>query len=453
MERREFTLSPEQQHALQLMKDGKNVFLTGKAGTGKTEIIRRFKEECRKNVAYLAFTGKAAISIGGSTIHSYFGLPIGVLTPERVDDIQKKMGNRWDMLLYTDVILVDEVSMLRCDILNAMDYILRKVSKKKELPFGGRQVILCGDMGQLPPVVDDDDIKTFLKHYYGGEYVFYSQAWKNANLEVVNLTTSFRQNDNELLDIANAIRAGVADRSIKENSDVTYLDALNLRHSESLNGLSDDTMVMCSLKGHADEVNKREVAKLEDPGVVSYGKITGEFPDNDMPTNKKLTIKKGCRVMLLANRLSATGNTLYVNGSTGIITDYAKNKKGIEAMVMLDDGREVTVEPWTWESYEYTLGKNDDGELCIAQDKIGTFEQLPIAPAYAITIHKSQGLTIEAPVCIILGKRSCFASGMFYVALTRCRRLEQITLSRPVNGLDCKIDEDILEFYRDMHLI
>lgn len=231
----------------------------------------------------------------------------------------------------------------------------------------------------------------------------------------------------------------------------TPLDYLNERHLP-INNLSDATVCLCSHRRIADQINMTVTDQLPDRGIHLTGSVIGEFPTESLPTYRNMVIKVGMRVMLLANRIGRETPFDYVNGTMGRVVDYGNDYGKPFVTVRLDNDRHVTVNSHTWSNYSYTLYQDGSGNLELRQQEIGTFSQLPITPSYGITLHKSQGMTIDAPVCLMLDDRPCFTSGQIYVALTRCRRLDQIILNRPVSGLDCPMNEEVQWFYQDYNL-
>ena len=442
-------LNREQEQALQLMLSGKNVFLFGNAGTGKSAVIEEFKRRCTKRLVCLAPTGIAALNIQGSTIHRFFGF--GSMINDYV--CQLSASNNYLMFNAVDVILVDEISMVSSNLFWAIDQTLRLAASgpAAQLPFGGKQIIVVGDFSQLPPVIEDWQVQTYLEANYGGIHAFQTPSWRTADFNPAVLTETFRQSDHRLLNIVNAIRIGVANQPIAPMNQTTLLDLLNTRFLP-LNNLDDRTVCLCSHNEIAARINTIAVQQILAEPQFFTGSVIGEFPAHDRPTDINLQIKLGMRVMLRANQVGCSTPFAYVNGMTGTVVNCGNVFNRPYVTVRFNDGREETINAYTWTNYEYELEQDGQGNFNLTQRPIGTFTQLPISPAYGFTIHKSQGLTITDPVCVMLDSQPCFAPGLLYVALTRCRSLDQITLNRPVNCFDYLQNPAVQWFYDDLGL-
>ena len=435
-------LDSQQQNALELMLGGKNVFLTGKAGTGKTAVIHEFAKSCDKNLVKLAYTGVAAQAISGSTIHSTFNFATGVLHADNLR-IDQRMR---DFLGAVDVLLVDEGSLVRSDCFNAMDLTARK-ALDTNIPFGGKQIIVVGDYCQLSPVAPDLSVQDFLEHELGGIYAFETDAWDAAKFEKVELDIIHRQNDREYTELLNAVRKGNTFYPVELSGAGNYnegcLDVFaELNRNCFRYKAPADAVHLCCTRGNAGYINAKAIKQLDDPGIQIEGAHTGVFPEHLLPTNYVLPVKRGMRVMLLRNKKNSSGQLEYSNGSIGTVISY-ENEKRSQVKVELSDGRIVNVGPNRWENLKYEYNKKNKS---IMQRTIGSFVQLPIAPAYAITIHKAQGQTISK-AHLVQNKGRCFAPGQLYVALSRVPAMKNLTIDKPILGSDVIISPEVLDFY------
>jgi len=413
----------------------RSVFLTGKAGTGKTTFLNEFVKKTKKKHIVVAPTGIAAINAGGVTIHSMFGLPLRTFLPttDRIDsslanniiDLQQHFKYRKDklkLLREVEVLIIDEVSMLRADVLDMMDFSLRFIRRNNQR-FGGVQMLFIGDLYQLPPVVRDEHV---LKMFYNSPFFFDSLAIKDIPLLTIELTKVYRQTDQGFLEILNAIRDG----------DVANIDFnhLNERYDPGFEAGEDPYVYLCSHNKMADDINQ---AKLKDIKVSpkSYeAKLFGEFKENQFPNEQFLELKIGAQVMFIRNDI--TGEKKYFNGKLGEISSLDEN----EVKVILEGNeREITVKREVWEQKKYSL----DTDKNIKEEVLGSFEQFPIKLAWAVTIHKSQGLTFDK---VIIDAGKSFTAGQVYVALSRCRTLEGIVLKSKITPEVIFKDNRILKF-------
>lgn len=413
----------------------RSVFLTGKAGTGKTTFLNEFVKKTRKKHIVVAPTGIAAINAGGVTIHSMFGLPLRTFLPttDRIDgslgnniaDLQQHFKYRKDklkLLREVEVLIIDEVSMLRADVLDMMDFSLRFIRRNNQR-FGGVQMLFIGDLYQLPPVVRDEHI---LKMFYQSPFFFDSLAIKDIPLLTIELTKVYRQTDEEFLEILNAIRDG----------DVANIDFehLNERFNPDFNAGEDSYIYLCSHNKLADDINQQKLAEIKVSPATFEAKLFGEFKENQYPNEQFLELKIGAQVMFIRNDIS--GEKKYFNGKLGEIS--ALDEKEIKVVLEGSD-REITVKREVWEQKKYSL----DGEKNIKEEVLGSFEQFPIKLAWAVTIHKSQGLTFDK---VIIDAGKSFTAGQVYVALSRCRTLEGIVLKSKITPEVIFKDNRILQF-------
>ncbi|HEX7869589.1 MAG TPA: AAA family ATPase, partial [Chryseobacterium sp.] len=399
----------------------RSVFLTGKAGTGKTTFLNEFVKKTKKKHIVVAPTGIAAINAGGVTIHSMFGLPLRTFLPttDRIDsslanniiDLQQHFKYRKDklkLLREVEVLIIDEVSMLRADVLDMMDFSLRFIRRNNQR-FGGVQMLFIGDLYQLPPVVRDEHV---LKMFYNSPFFFDSLAIKDIPLLTIELTKVYRQTDQEFLEILNAIRDG----------DVANIDFnhLNERYDPGFEAGEEPYVYLCSHNKMADDINQEKLKDIKVSPKSYEAKLFGEFKENQFPNEQFLELKIGAQVMFIRNDI--TGEKKYFNGKLGEISSLDEN----EIKVVLEGSeREITVKREVWEQKKYSL----DTDKNIKEEVLGSFEQFPIKLAWAVTIHKSQGLTFDK---VIIDAGKSFTAGQVYVALSRCRTLEGIVLKSKI---------------------
>lgn len=418
----------------------RSIFLTGKAGTGKTTFLNDFVQKTHKKFIVVAPTGIAAINAGGMTIHSMFGLPLRTFLPttDRIDsdianniaDLMHHFKYRKDklkLLRELEIIIIDEVSMLRADVLDMMDFSLRHVRRNQQ-KFGGVQMLFIGDLYQLPPVVRDEYV---LKQFYGSPFFFDSFALKELPLITLELTTVYRQKDEKFLDILNEIRDGAV-------SDIDF-EALNERYIPDFEPTDEAYVYLTSHNRMADEVNQKKLAELKGKSYFYKAEIIGDFKENQYPNEEILELKQGTQIMFIRN--DASGEKRYFNGKLAEIIDLDDK----EISVLIDGDDEVfTLKKETWEQKRYSLG--DDKS--IKEEVLGSFKQFPIRLAWAVTIHKSQGLTFDR---LIIDAGKSFASGQVYVALSRCRTLEGIVLKSKITPDVIFADRRVAKFQDETH--
>ena len=441
------TLSQDQTEALNLMLSGKNVFLTGEAGTGKSTVLNEFRKKCDKTTVFLAPTGIAAVNIKGQTIHSFFKLKPALQTEDTIEPLEK--GRRMDLIRHTHVIVIDEISMVRSDLFVAMDIRLRQIAAKsnKNKPFGGKQVIVVGDFFQLPPVIKSDFENDYLTNELGGTYAFQTELWKKSKFCPIVLTTIHRQKEDRLfVNILNNIRHNDLETQDIEfengtrHSAVSAINALCVNKDE----LEPAPINLCTTNRDAESYNAMCQNALGEESVVYKAVVSGNFQERDFPTLPVLTLQKGARIMVLINKRLPNGDIEYVNGDTGTVIGLQSGTNP-SVRVRLDNGNVSVISPNTWTQLEYTLERSGDGTQQIRQKETGRFVQMPLRLAYAITIHKSQGMSLSS-VKIKLGS-GCFAHGQLYTALSRCRSIERLRLDRKVYAEDVIVDQVVVDFY------
>lgn len=396
-----------------------SLFLTGKAGTGKTTFLKELKQKCRKRMVVLAPTGIAAINAGGVTIHSFFQLPFSPFIPEssfKSGDAKYKFQYRKEhikIIRSLDLIVIDEISMVRADLMDAVDNVLRKF-KDHDKPFGGVQLLMIGDLQQLPPVVKEEEWD-LLRNYYDSMYFFSSKALRKIQYFIIELKQVYRQNDAAFLDILNKIR--------ENRCDTATLEILNRRYIPDFKPDKSDSYIrLTTHNSSAQEINRRELDRIDSRAFTYKANISGKFPVFAYPADSELTLKKGAQIMFLKN--GESDGERYYNGMLGKIIDLGKDKIIVESN---DSGKRFELCTETWTNARYVL---DEKSKEIVEEIEGTFRQYPVRLAWAITIHKSQGLTFEHAV---IDANAAFAHGQTYVALSRCKSLEGLVLSSKIN--------------------
>ncbi len=388
-----------------------NIFLTGKAGTGKTTFLKYLKENCSKNIIVAAPTGVAAINAGGVTLHSLFQLPFNPFLPTKShkDELLAKIRfnrQRQQLLRKMELLVIDEISMVRCDTMDAIDTILRSVRRNYNTPFGGIQLLCIGDLHQLPPVAQRHEWE-ILQEYYSSSFFFDSNVIKEQMPLLIELTKVYRQKEDSFVTLLNKVRNN------KMSAD-DFAD-LHKRYDPSFRpSLEEKYITLTSHNNQAELINNRELQKLSSPSYAYEAIIDGDFPENTYPAEGSLILKAGAQVMFLKND---TVQKRYFNGKIGVIRSLDDDEIIVEC-----DGINITVMQETWENTRYVLNRAD-GKL--EQETLGTFTQFPLRLAWAITIHKSQGLTFEK---VMIDAGAAFSSGQVYVALSRCTSLDGIVL-------------------------
>lgn len=423
--------NPELQLANDFVRHtGNNIFLTGKAGTGKTTFLHRLRENTPKSMIITAPTGVAAINAGGVTLHSFFQMPFGPYLPD--SDIQRQAEQRRfskekiNIIKSLDLLVIDEISMVRADLLDGVDAVLRRY-KYRHLPFGGVQLLMIGDLHQLSPVVKDDEWD-LLKPYYESCYFFSSNALKQTDMISIELKHIYRQSDAHFIQLLNRVRDNRLDRD--------SLLALNNRHIPDFrpNG-KDNYITLTTHNRSADNINDRQLHCLNSTPFTFQANVEGDYPAYSYPTAEKLMLKIGAQVMFVRNDSST--DKLYFNGKIGKITHIDQQVITVKCP---DDENEIPVEPVTWENIKYTVDKKTKE---ITEEVIGRFSQYPLRLAWAITIHKSQGLTFERA---IIDANAAFSHGQVYVALSRCKTFEGMVLSTPISQRAVKTDTAVAQF-------
>ena len=395
-----------------------NLFLTGRAGTGKTTMLRKFLAGAGDSAVVLAPTGVAAMNAGGQTIHSFFKFPPRLIEPA---DIKRLRSTR--LIKAIDTMIIDEISMVRSDMLDAIDKSL-KLNRASKRPFGGVRMILSGDLHQLPPVVSGQEAP-ILKERHGGQYFFNCDAFREAEFALLALKHVFRQEDPRFLALLGALRTGrvtPADEAILQ-SIVSQRSAVDA---------SETHVVLTPNNANAFRINQARLESLPGTPRPFYADVQGQFDEKTFPTEAELELKEGARVMLIRNDPEGR----WVNGSLAVVAGFTS-----KSVIVDIDGHAYEIEPAAWEKYRYEL---DPETKKVKREVIGTFKQMPLRLAYAVTIHKAQGLTLDK--VYIDFDHGMFAHGQTYVAFSRARTLEGLEISRPLRPRDLVFDREAFAF-------
>jgi ATP-dependent exoDNAse (exonuclease V) alpha subunit len=411
--------------ALDLIEErNESVYVTGNAGTGKSTLLKYLRATTKKNVVVLAPTGIAAVNVSGQTIHSFFRLPPKLI---KVEDIRPSRNAILFQKL--DAVIIDEVSMVRADLMDGVDYSLRINRRKMNVPFGGVQMVFFGDLFQLPPVVKGRDLEDYFNEIYGAPYFFCSKVFRNNRIRCVNLRKIYRQCDGEFIRMLNSVR--------ENNLTSDLLQRLNTKVVPNLEKAArGDYVTLTTTNQAAYEINEAFLEAIPEKEYEYNAQIQGKFDQSDYPTEATLRLKKGAHIMLLRNDPSKR----WVNGTLAKVSHLGEDRVAIDI-----DGSKYEVNKETWKKIEYYYDRKENR---IEERVIGSFEQYPIRLAWAITIHKSQGQTFER-VYIDLGT-GAFAHGQTYVALSRCTTFGGIKLRRPVESRDVIFDPRVYEFAKIM---
>lgn len=431
--------NPEFQDAWSVIRKTKrSVFLTGKAGTGKSTFLKYMRANTKKKLVVLAPTGIAAVNVGGQTLHSFFKIPFKPMVPDDPD--YSNPARMRKMLRYTkekvklirelELIIIDEISMVRADIIDFVDRVLRVYSGNMREPFGGKQLLLVGDIFQLEPVVTHDT-RDILRRYYKNFFFFNARAFDQINLVAIELTKIYRQSDNDFISLLDRVRVNRAT--------ATDIARLNQRCDPDYQEINDNfAITLATRRDTVDSINDEHMRALKTPEFTYIGRIEGDFPENSLPTALRLTLKEGAQVIFIRNDKEGR----WYNGSIGKVTLLREEN----VYVTLESGEELEVLPEIWENMQYTYNEK---EKKVEEKVLGTFMQIPIKPAWALTVHKSQGLTFNHVVIDFVG--GAFTGGQTYVALSRCTSMEGITLLKPLSERDIIVNLAVVDFSRQFN--
>ncbi|MGL4852159.1 MAG: AAA family ATPase [Phocaeicola sp.] len=430
------TQNKEFQDALNLIQyTRQSVFLTGKAGTGKSTFLKHLCQVTKKKHIVLAPTGIAAINAGGSTLHSFFKLPFHPLLPDdprfsirgnRLHGFLRYTSSHRKLIKEVELVIIDEISMVRADIIDFIDKVLRVYSHNMREPFGGKQLLFVGDMFQLEPVVKSDE-RDILTRFYPTYYFFSARVFKEIDLVSIELTKVYRQTDPAFVSVLNHIRTNTAN--------ATHLQLLNTRYqTEAPKDENDLYITLATRRDTVDFINEKKLAELPGDPILLKGEIKGEFPASSLPTQMELELKPGAQIIFIKN----DQNKRWVNGTIGTLSGISEEG---ELYIVTEQGKEVYVERETWRNIRYSYNEE---EKRIEEEELGVFIQYPIRLAWAITVHKSQGLTFSRVIIDFTG--GVFAGGQAYVALSRCTSLDGIQLKREVTRSDVFVRPEIVQF-------
>ena len=415
-----------------------SVFLTGKAGTGKSTFLKYICNTTKKKFIVLAPTGIAAVNVGGMTLHSFFKLPFKPLLkddPEflsgRIRQTLKYPKEKTKLIKSLDLIIIDEISMVRADIIDFIDKVLRIYNNERRLPFGGKQLLLVGDAFQLGPVVTPD-MRDILRRYYRNFYFFNAAAFQELELVSIELVKCYRQKNKEFISVLDCVRMN--------NVSMKQLNELNSRYTPEYEPDDDSFVItLATRRDIVDITNETRLAALQSDEFVYQGTIKGDFPEQNLPTDKELCLKVGAQVIFVRNDV----NRRWVNGTLGKVVELSEDA----IIVAIEDGATYEVEKVQWENVKYTFNEKKNE---IETTLLGTFAQYPIKPAWAITVHKSQGLTFNN-VILDFGSEGAFTSGQTYVALSRCTSLQGIVLKNQIKPKDIFVDGEVINFSKNFN--
>lgn len=431
--------NPELQNALQILEfTRRSLFLTGKAGTGKSTFLRYIAATTKKKHVILAPTGIAAINAGGATLHSFFKLPFHPLLPNdsrysarNIRETLKYNAEKRKLLREVELIIIDEISMVRADIIDFIDKVLRIYSRNMREPFGGKQLLLMGDIYQLEPVLKEED-RQLLQPFYASSFFFDAKVFRQMQLVSIELTKVYRQSDPVFIEILDHIRTSkvaTADLAMLNQHVGTVLE----------NDGSELAITLSTRRDTVDYINEKKLGELPGEPTIFHGAIEGEFPESSLPTPQELVLKTGAQILFIRNDKEKR----WVNGTLGTIIGFGDEEDGI-IYVRTEDGTDCDVERELWENVKYTFNEK---EQKIEEQAIGTYTQFPLRLAWAITVHKSQGLTFNKVKIDFTG--GVFAGGQTYVALSRSTSLDGISLKEPIRREDVFVKAEVRNFARN----
>lgn len=416
--------------ALEIMEEGgQHLFVTGKAGTGKSTLLSYFRHRTSRQVVVVAPTGVAAVNVGAQTLHSFFGFKPDITVDKARRAARRAVeSGRVEVYREVETLIIDEISMVRADLFDCADAFMRVVRGRSSEPFGGVCVVMIGDLYQLPPVVTSREREIFTQHY-SSPFFFDSRAYPRMEVQVLELEKIYRQHDDDFIDLLGAVRNNTLDDA--------GLAVLNSRVVPASSGDGEGTMYLTALNREAEAINRQRLARLKGAAVEFEAEVSGSFDEKAYPADQVVRLKPGAQVMLLNN--DSLGR--WINGTVGKVTGM-----GAESItVQIQDGSRETVRPHTWKMFRFDF---DRAAKRIVSEPVGSFTQLPVMLAWAVTIHKSQGRTFDSAV-IDAGR--AFAAGQVYVALSRLRTLEGMRLARPLKRSHVRVDWRVVKFLTSHH--
>jgi len=417
-----FRISKEFEETFELLEyKHKNIFLTGKAGTGKSTFLQYFRANTEKKIAIVAPTGVAALNVQGQTIHSLFRFVPGFVDPKTIKTDRRRLFRELELLI------IDEISMVRADVFDGIDHFLR-LARNNNAPFGGLQICVIGDLFQLSPIVSREE-KDFFAQYYQSPFFFATQAYEKAGFRMVEFSTIYRQNDPEFINVLNSIRSGECEGK--------HLTLLNARVKPKVVP-AEGTLILTTTNALAENINHTRLAQLKSPPKTYKGVIKGAFgmKDTRLPAPQELVLKVGSQIMFVKNDTERR----WVNGTIGIV-----EKLESESITIKTESGSWSIEPEKWKTLGYEFNEEEER---IVEKTLGSYSQFPVTLAWAITIHKSQGKTLERAI-IDLGN-GAFAAGQLYVALSRCKSLAGIALKQAISPYDVSCDAQVVKFMREV---
>ncbi len=430
LDRLPFKINDEFNAILDLIENqNEHLFITGRAGTGKSTLLSLLKRTTKKNAVVLAPTGVAALNVGGQTIHSFFKFPPKMIDPQ---DINKRKNH----FFYKKVklLIIDEISMVRADMMDCIDIFLRR-NKESELPFGGVQLVVFGDLFQLPPVISSPFERQVLTEKYGNAYFFAAHVFNQLNLRMIELNTVYRQNERRFINLLDNIRTRQIDMDDMEEINERFIENIKEEDTDEQEFMA---ITLCATNASVNAINSERLKSLTTPLFEYKGSISGSFKPNIAPADTNLWLKEDAQVMFVRNDMEGR----FVNGSLGRVVQLSYDKI---VVAIIDQGQEkmIDVDQEEWEMLKYEIDEKQPDRFKTVV--VGTFKQYPLKLAWAITIHKSQGKTFDN-IVVDLG-RGAFDYGQTYVALSRCRTLEGIKLKKKIRPKDILVDETVVEYY------
>ena len=418
VEPEELTVNPEKSEIFEKIENTKNhFFITGKAGTGKSHLLKFLKTNSKKQIVVCAPTGVAALNVGGQTLHSFFKIPPNFINPEDVR-LSPKVA---ELLRHVDIMVIDEVSMVRAEMIDIIDHLLKQ-AREPFTPFGGVQIVMFGDPYQLPPIVNSRELQEYFAKNHGGFHFFNAHVWEDASFETHELKEVFRQKDDRFIEVLNRVRVGDIDDDL--------LGKLNRRVEDYLE--DSPVIILSTTNGKVNFINSNKLSGINTKECLYEAEISGHLDENQFPADETLKLKKGAQIMMLRN----DPDDRWVNGTLGTIESV--QEKEIKVNI---NGSVYTVLPVSWDKINYFYNRETKK---VEEQIIGKFVQYPIRLAWAITIHKSQGQTFDQVIIDL--DSGAFTTGQVYVALSRCRSLQGIYLTRPISKEDIKVDLNVTKF-------